>query len=71
VQGAFRILIGFESGRIVGELVSAETGFLIDHQPFQLIQQGGDAISVINAPLFPQRALELPGQDQGEKQKQD
>ena len=58
VQRAFRILVGFEGGGIMGELVSPEPGFLIDYQPFQLIQLGGDAIGVIDAPLLPQRALE-------------
>jgi hypothetical protein len=37
----------------MGELVSPEAGLLIDHQPFQLVQLSGDAIGVIDAPLFP------------------
>jgi hypothetical protein len=63
MQLAFSILVGFEGGRIAGELVISEAGLLIDYQPFQLVHQGSDAIGVINAPLLPQRALELPGQD--------
>ncbi len=71
MQRAFRILIGLKGGWVVGELVIPEAGLLIDHQPFQLIQQGSDAIGVVNPSLLPQGALELPGQHQGQEQKQD
>jgi len=55
----------------MGELVSPEAGLLIDHQPFQLVQLGGDAVGMVDAPLLPQRALDLPGQHQGQEQQQD
>jgi len=41
MQGPFRILVRLQGIRIMGELVSAEAGLLIDHQPFQLVQLCG------------------------------
>ena len=71
MQSPFRILVGLQGIRIMGELVTPETGLLIDHQPFQLVQLSGDAVGMINAALFPQGALNLPGQHQGQQQQQD
>ena len=68
MQQAFRVLVGLKRSRIVGKLVAAQAGILIDYQALHLIQLRGDAVGVVDAPLLPQRALKLPGEHEGQQQ---
>ena len=71
MQLAFRVLVRLERRRIAGELISPEPGLLVNDQPLQLVQLSGNAVGMVDAALFPQRALDLPGQHQGKEQQQD